>query len=131
MSVLDESDAPKRDADPTSCLDGRHRSGASSREGVRSRLYGCSRLSSASRWNHLLAEVSANGRHPSRPSYRNLRRSLDLGVLVSTDKAKSRSRSCERALDTNPPNKALEPTPPSVTPRADARVAPAGVVAHL
>ena len=29
------------------------------------------------------------------------------------------------------PNKAPEPTPPSVTPRADARVAPAGVVAHL
>ena len=29
------------------------------------------------------------------------------------------------------PNQALEPTPPSVTPRADARVAPAGVVAHL
>src|SRR6218665_4022875 len=29
------------------------------------------------------------------------------------------------------PNKAPEPTPPSVTPRAYARVAPAGVVAHL
>ena len=29
------------------------------------------------------------------------------------------------------PNKALEPTPTSVTPRADARVAPAAVVAHL
>ena len=28
-------------------------------------------------------------------------------------------------------NKAPEPTPPSVTPRACARVAPAGVVAHL
>ena len=29
------------------------------------------------------------------------------------------------------PNKALEPTPPSVTDRAAARSAPAGVVAHL
>jgi len=29
------------------------------------------------------------------------------------------------------PNKALEPTPGSVTPRAGARVAPAPVVAHL
>jgi hypothetical protein len=29
------------------------------------------------------------------------------------------------------PNQALEPTPPSVTPRAVARVAPAGGVAHL
>ncbi len=29
------------------------------------------------------------------------------------------------------PNKAPEPTPPSVTPPADAGVAPAGVVAHL
>jgi hypothetical protein len=29
------------------------------------------------------------------------------------------------------PNQTPEPTPPSVTPRADARVAPAGVVAHL
>jgi hypothetical protein len=29
------------------------------------------------------------------------------------------------------PNKAPEPTSPSVTPRADARVAPAAAVAHL
>lgn len=29
------------------------------------------------------------------------------------------------------PNQSLEPTPPAVTPRAAARVAPAGVVAHL
>jgi hypothetical protein len=29
------------------------------------------------------------------------------------------------------PNQALEPTPIAVTPRADARVAPATVVAHL
>jgi hypothetical protein len=29
------------------------------------------------------------------------------------------------------PNKALEPTPTSVTIRADARLAPAAVVAHL
>jgi hypothetical protein len=29
------------------------------------------------------------------------------------------------------PNQSLEPTSPSVTPRADARVAPAGAVAHL
>ena len=33
--------------------------------------------------------------------------------------------------DEKKPNKALEPTPGSVTPRADARVAPAPVVAHL
>ena len=31
----------------------------------------------------------------------------------------------------NRSNKALEPTPTAVTPRADARVAPAAVVAHL
>jgi hypothetical protein len=31
----------------------------------------------------------------------------------------------------NRPNQALEPTTPAVTPRADARVAPAVVVAHL
>jgi hypothetical protein len=31
----------------------------------------------------------------------------------------------------NEPNQALEPTPIAVTPRADARVAPATGVAHL
>jgi len=34
-------------------------------------------------------------------------------------------------LEERKPNKALEPTLPSVTPRAEARVAPAGSVAHL
>jgi len=31
----------------------------------------------------------------------------------------------------NAPNQAPEPTPTAVTPRADARVAPAAVAAHL
>jgi hypothetical protein len=35
------------------------------------------------------------------------------------------------ALRKKMPNQALEPTPIAVTPRADAQVAPATVVAHL
>ena len=39
--------------------------------------------------------------------------------------------SVQQFLVCSSPNKALEPTPPSVTPPAVAGVAPAGVVAHL
>ncbi len=51
--------------------------------------------------------------------------------------ARKRSRSVgdslfsARKMKTTEPNQALEPTPIAVTPRADARVAPATAVAHL
>ena len=44
---------------------------------------------------------------------------------------KSTPLNSEIASCLHSPNKALEPTPPSVTDRANARSAPAGVVAHL
>jgi hypothetical protein len=62
------------------------------------------------------------------------RRSSDLALIFSQESYQTRAKmllpdSYRRISKT--PNKALEPTPGSVTPRADARVAPAPVVAHL
>jgi hypothetical protein len=60
-------------------------------------------------------------------SYASYRRILDGRSLVSF----LRYSFLPHSLFPNRPNKALEPTPPSVTSRAYARAAPAGVVAHL
>ena len=51
---------------------------------------------------------------------------LSVRIIERADEA---AEDCRVALKT--PNKALEPTPVSVTTRAGARVAPATVVAHL
>ena len=56
------------------------------------------------------------------------------GIKSKTDKMPIHifgALACELESVSAPPNKAPEPTPTAVTPRAGARVAPAAVVAHL
>jgi len=65
-----------------------------------------------------VADVRLSGRGPARHSLR------------SVSRRTATSSGCGRPK-TEKPNQAPEPTPTSVTPRADARVAPAAVVAHL